>query len=395
MAANAIPAADKDILSALRRRRRLQTGWVQSGYLAAGLLLALFLPRIAVGPTTDAVRVSGMLQAIAGGIIMFTALVFSLLFLVVQHAATAFSPRLVLFRDLPLVWHAMGLFVAVFVFAAVASIVVERTGQVSIVVPAIAIVLVLLSLAVARAVQLSAFAAVQLGPVLQAITLRGLAVLKVLYPHPIQTLSSKKVLPVTDAASRKVLWPRQHAVVRQIDLPAMLALAQTNDCVIVVEAAVGHVLAMGSPVLAIHGNAPDVTDNQLLSLIDTGIDRSFEQDPLLSFRLLSDIALRALSPAVNDPATAVQAINGIEDLLFFLLHRELDVAPVRDSHDHVRVVLNLPTWEHYVRAGTETAAYIKDSPMCQGRLVAMVQRLASQAPADRQLPLREVLSQLS
>lgn len=53
------------------------------------------------------------------------------------------------------------------------------------------------------------------------------------------------------------------------------------------------------------------------------MQRTFEQDPKYPIRLLVDVAIKALSPAINDPTTAVQAIDQIEDLLKRLGRREL------------------------------------------------------------------------
>jgi uncharacterized membrane protein len=50
--------------------------------------------------------------------------------------------------------------------------------------------------------------------------------------------------------------------------------------------------------------------------MDLGDDRTFEQDPKYALRLLVDIAIKALSPAINDPTTAVQALDQIEDLCY-------------------------------------------------------------------------------
>lgn len=275
------------------------------------------------------------------------------------------SPRLVLFRDLPLVWHAMGLFVGIFVFAATASVAVASSGTVSVVVPALTILLVLAALGLSRTLQLRAFAAVQLGPVLSEVTARGLAVIRALYPR--RDLGKPAAPVELGQASRHVRWPYQHAVLRQIDLPGLLAVQQNADNVLVVEAAVGSTLALGGVVFMVYGET-DVTDARLLDLLEVGTDRTFEQDPLLGFRLLNDIALRALSPAVNDPATAVQAIAGVEDLLFSLLDRDLGVGEIRDNTGRLRVVLPLPSWERYVQAGTETVSYSLTSPDVRSRL---------------------------
>jgi uncharacterized repeat protein (TIGR01451 family) len=72
------------------------------------IALGIVLPRVTRGPTLQDDRVASMLFAIGASMLTFTALVFSLLFLVVQWGTTTFTPRLNLFRDDPLVWHAFG-----------------------------------------------------------------------------------------------------------------------------------------------------------------------------------------------------------------------------------------------------------------------------------------------
>lgn len=68
-------------------------------------------------------------------------------------------------------------------------------------------------------------------------------------------------------------------------------------------------------------------------------ERSFNQDPLLAFRLLADIALRALSLAVNDPATAVEAIDSLEGLLSLLAVRTERAEQLADDAGVVRIAL--------------------------------------------------------
>ena len=106
----------------LRRLPRLRAGFVQLAYVAGAVAAAVLAAEIRAGPQVNAARTSNMLFAVGGGIISLVAVVFSLLFLTVRFALTALSPRLILFRDSPLVWHAFGLFVGVFVFATTAAL---------------------------------------------------------------------------------------------------------------------------------------------------------------------------------------------------------------------------------------------------------------------------------
>lgn len=70
--------------------------------------------------------------------------------------------------------------------------------------------------------------------------------------------------------------------------------------------------------------------------------------PQYTPRLLVDIAIKALSPAINDPTTAVQAIDQIEDLLHRLGRRALDAGCVADEQGVLRLIFPTPTWEDYL-----------------------------------------------
>jgi uncharacterized membrane protein len=76
-------------------------------------------------------------------------------------------------------------------------------------------------------------------------------------------------------------------------------------------------------------------------------ERTFEQDPKYALRLLADIAIKALSPAIYDPTTAVQALDHIEDLLRRLGQRHLEVGQVRDKCGALRVIFPTPIWKTF------------------------------------------------
>jgi uncharacterized membrane protein len=89
-------------------------------------------------------------------------------------------------------------------------------------------------------------------------------------------------------------------------------------------------------------------ERELMGAIDLARERTFEQDPKYPIRLLVDIAIKALSPAINDPTTAVQAMVQIEDLLRRLGRRDLDAGHARDSDGVFRLIFPMPTWEDYL-----------------------------------------------
>ena len=105
---------------------------------------------------------------------------------------------------------------------------------------------------------------------------------------------------------------------------------------------------------------------------------------MFAFRLLADIGLRALSPAVNDPATAVQVLDTIESLLLPLAPRDLDVAEVADDTGTVRVVLALPSWNDYLQVALDDLIESSSrSPMVLLRARATLASLRRAAPPQR------------
>jgi uncharacterized membrane protein len=137
-------------------------------------------------------------------------------------------------------------------------------------------------------------------------------------------------------------------------------------------------------------------DAVLVQAIRTGEERTFEQDPTLAFRVLVDIALRALSPAINDPTTAVQALDCEEGLLRMLVDRELDVGEIAGPGSKTCVRLVLPDWEEYVALSVDE---IIEAGAGHTRIRRRVERLLRDlielAPESRRTPLQDRLDDLT
>ena len=344
----------------------------------AGLGLGLVLPRITTDSTVASTRVTDALVAAGFGVLGLVTVIFSLLFLVVQWAFTSLSPRLNLFRDDPIVWRTFAFAVGVFVFSVTTALVIGDQQKVSVIVPAAEVVALLAALALIRSLQVKAFASIQLAPTLSAIAGQGRGIIDDLYRRPCTPgRPSAAQLP---PRRRAILWPHRQAILQQLDLRHLLRAA--DGAVIVLRAGMGDTLQQGAPVADLHGG--EVADAAVLDGLVTGQERTFYQDPLFAFRLLADIALRALSPAVNDPATAVQVLDTIESLLQALVSRDLDVADVTDSAGTVRVVLALPSWDDYLRTALDDLIESASrSPMVLLRAQALLTSLLNTAPPAR------------
>jgi uncharacterized membrane protein len=109
-----------------------------------------------------------------------------------------------------------------------------------------------------------------------------------------------------------------------------------------------------------------------------------------------DIAIRALSPAVNDPTTAVQALDQIEDLLRRLARRELDAGRAYDAGKRLRLVFPTPSWEDYLSlAFDEIRQFGATSVQVTRRLRAVLLGLAEAAPPDRRDAVLRYLEHLT
>ena len=356
----------------------MRASLVQLLCAVAGLGLGLLLPRITTEASVASTRVTETLVAVGFGVLGLVSIIFSLLFLVVQWAFGSLSPRLNLFRDDPIVWRTFGLAIGVWVFSVTAALAIGNDPKVSIAVPVFEVAAVLVTLAMIRTLQVRAFTSIQLAPMLSAIAARGLVIIDDLYRHP--RAGHAQPVPHLPPLTRTVTWPHQQAILQQLDLRRLFGA--TGTAVIMLRARIGDTLQEGAPVADLHG--ADVTDTVVLSGLVTGQERTFGQDPLFAFRLLADIGLRALSPAVNDPATAVQVLDTIESLLLPLAQRDLDVAGVPDDTGTVRVVLALPSWNDYLQIALDDLIESSaQSPMVLLRARALLSSLLNTVPPQR------------
>jgi len=152
---------------------------------------------------------------------------------------------------------------------------------------------------------------------------------------------------------------------------------------------VGDTVIDGECFLTLLGGHRALPQSELLKAVRLERERTFEQDPKYALRLLVDIAIRALSPAVNDPTTAVQALDQITDLLRRLGSRQLRIGRIKDEHGVLRLSFPTPTWEDYLSlAFDEIRIYGATSVQVMRRLRTALYDLANEIPLERQTAVR-------
>jgi uncharacterized membrane protein len=172
----------------------------------------------------------------------------------------------------------------------------------------------------------------------------------------------------------------------------LVVLARKAGCVIELIPQVGDFVSTGDPLARIYPPDADVGEEAINALVGFGPERTMRQDPMFAFRIMVDVASRALSPAVNDPTTAVLAIDQIHRLLRYAGQKNLDNARVHDGRGELRLVFPTPGWSDIVAlAITEVRQYGATSTQVVRRLRAMIEHLIDRLPTARTQALQAEL----
>lgn len=214
----------------------------------------------------------------------------------------------------------------------------------------------------------------------------GMGMIQAVYPNPASALPPEEaaLLEKPGTPSRAVKHRVTAEIVLAVDIPTLMALAQLHDGVIEFLPQVGDFVAADEPLFLLHGGAMAIADRTVHSTVAFGPERTLEQDPMFAFRIIVDIALKALSPAINDPTTSVLALDQLHRLLREVGRRKLRGELILDDRGQPRVVFRTPNWEHYVQvACNEIRACGANNLQVARRMRAMLLNLRSTLTDDR------------
>jgi uncharacterized membrane protein len=169
---------------------------------------------------------------------------------------------------------------------------------------------------------------------------------------------------------------------QEIDSDAVLALASEHDSVIWLEARPGDFVIEGRAVAAVTPAPaePDAFARRLIATYTIGADRTSTQDADFAVQQLVEVALRALSPGVNEPFTAITCIDRLGQGLAKLASRKIPSAVRTDAHGAVRVVAEPRTFVELADAAFDPIArYAGRNPAIAQRLLETLGALADVA----------------
>jgi uncharacterized membrane protein len=363
--------------------------------VVVAIAVGLILPRLEThyhwsdGVSYDVGTAQATLGAIAAGMITLTGFVLTAVTLIVQTVQNQ-SPRLMRMVDrtdkTPILF---GTFTATFTFALVVLSQVRENE-----VPDVSVLLSLLLLLVSVGLLLRLLATFRTtlttGGLARAVGHELREVIGLMYParfDPDESAAAgrNQAKPLTGST-----WLIRHTgvpgVFQAFDEAAVVALAAGTGTEIRFLPGVGDFLPSGARLAAGTGPPPDPV--KLRRLVRVGALRTMEQDPAYGIRLLVDIALRALSPAINDPTSAVQALDQLDDVLQRLARRSLGDGRLLDDAGRVLVRFPAPRWDSFVAlAVDEIIVSGADSIQVARRLRALLDDLLASAPPTRRPPV--------
>jgi uncharacterized membrane protein len=310
--------------------------------------------------TADAER--QVLIAIAAAVITVVGVVFSITILALTLASQQFGPRMMrnFIRDIGN-QVTLGIFVGTFVFSVLALVSISsvHANFVPYLSTSVAEALLMVDLGVLIYFIHHIAKSIQLPEVIAGIARDLIQSVDAEFPEtvgasvePGQSLRVGQSVPelLTQLEERGATVPSQvSGYIQYVGYAQLISIATRTDSVIRLEHRPGHFLATGRPLATVwpRGAAPEVAQSLSKAHV-TGPHRTLVQDPVFAIDQLCEIAIRALSPAVNDTFTALTCIDWLSAGLGRVSGRVLDEGVYRDDGGKVRLIESDPSYARMV-----------------------------------------------
>jgi uncharacterized membrane protein len=276
--------------------------------------LDAWIPEVLFPAHQDPPIASTILAVIAGSIMTVVSIVFAILLMTLTLASTQFSPRILVsfVRDKPTQWT-LGIFLGTFSYCMAALPAVRSLPRPF--VPVLT-VLVAMGLALVCVGWLIFFInhisrSISVNHIVDRIAGEAELVILDLMPHARGLYEGPEQIPPSRPGRERVLVSRRSGYIRFVDVDFLTDCAKTFGVQIALDRRVGQFVPAGVPLLRIvdAGRVTPEREARLSSAIDIGPTRTMQQDVEFGIIQIVDIALRAISPAVNDPTTAINCID--------------------------------------------------------------------------------------
>ena len=328
-----------------------------------------------------------ILAGIAGSIMTVVSIVFAILLMTLTLASMQFSPRIIVSfsRDRVTQWT-LGIFLGTFLYCMAALPAARSLPQpfapVATVMGAMALALVCVGLLLFFIHHISQ--AISVNHIVDRIAVETEAVIDEIMPWPhLLNHHVKDAEPLRPNPSEVAVLSHDSGYVRFVDTRRLVALAKHYHVTIRVLRRVGHFVPAGIPLMMVSkGNrlSPEGTA-ELLAAFDFGPTRTLQQDVEFGVLQIVDVALKAISPAVNDPTTAINCVDQLSRILIRFASREPPEDLLYDPPGIVRASIGWIHFERLLEAALEQIRmYSKTDVAVSLRLLRALGDIAASTP---------------
>lgn len=347
-----------------------------------------------MGGSVDGAR--AVLSTIAGSIITVTGVVFSVTIVALQLASTQFTPRVLRnFLADRSNQAVLGVFIATFTYTLLVLRVVRSMDEDEPFVPelsvAVAIILALVSIGFLIHFIHHAARSVQAGVILARVTSEAIGKMNKLFPEQIGQPETPTASDVDmSTGSAEIVDGRHEGYLQAVDDQSLFELGQRQELLIRMTPSIGAFIACGMPLAEVWSVKPlnEETAEKIRGAFIVGDQRSPEQDLEFFIIEISDIAIKALSPSINDPTTAMHCIDRLMQILLALGRRD-PPSPLRTKEGRVHFVARCTSFDNCVHLAFDQILHFgRDNPAILRKLSDTLQILERSLPANRHPPLR-------
>jgi uncharacterized membrane protein len=346
-----------------------------------------------------------ILATIAGSMITVAGVTFSITIVALTLAASQFGPRLLRnFMRHPGNQIVLGTFVATFLYCLIVLGSIAPLKE-KVFVPTLsvnfAILLVLVSVGILIYFIHHVSTSIQADQVIRSVSTELSAHLHRLFP---EKLGYEKDKIEKDTESLKPqegpyyeeqrIENSQSGYLQAIENSGLLEIAKSNDALLYLEYRPGEFVMIGSTIVTVKCNdqLSEHAVKKIASAFIIGQQRTPEQDAEFAVHQLVEIAVRALSPGINDPITAITCIDWIGSALCYLTSRAFPSPYLYDDQGKLRIITKAVTF-----TGITNAAFDQIRQNCHSsvavtiRLLETLQKIASHSrnPEQREAVLRQ------
>ncbi len=314
--------------------------WLEEEYPA----ISDWVPRILFPSHSDPQVAQVILGGIGASIMTVVSIVFAIVLMALTLASMQFSPRIIVSfaRDRVTQWT-LGIFLGTFSYCMAAL--PAAHSQPTPFAPA-ATVLGAMVLALACVAWLLYFIhhisqAISVNQIVDKIAKETEAVVDDTMPWPRRSVHMYRADPIDQLTWEHPVLNETSGYIRFVDIRRLASLATDQHVKIQVLHRVGRFVPQGVPLLHISkaDRTPPEVEEALRAAFDFGPSRTLQQDVEFGILLIVDIALKAISPAVNDPSTAISCIDQLSRIMIRVATREIPESGLYNPPGVLRVYI--------------------------------------------------------